>query len=170
MCATCCPGTLLLCCFILGRHYYPRLTYKRKIPEAPWGYMPIMKVVSGRSIIQIQFCLLPKPKHLLRYSTPNLTPSVGADGILVCHYLTKRRQRKHRRKLVFVCKLLANHAVWDNAFLNPFTILPAKCMWFTLGKKIRSFQSILPFSVMATKCIIAKPQKTMLKSHLLKWH
>lgn len=54
--------------------------------------MPIMKVVS---IIQIQFCLIPKPKHFLRYSTPNLTPSVGADGILVCHYLTKRKDREN---------------------------------------------------------------------------
>lgn len=56
--------------------------------------MPIMKVVSGRSIIQTSsvsylslstFCAVP----------PNLTPSVGADGILVCHYLTKRKDREN---------------------------------------------------------------------------
>lgn len=57
--------------------------------------MPIMKVVSGRSVIQIQFCLIPKPEYFPPYSIPNLTSSVGADGILVCHYLIKKKDREN---------------------------------------------------------------------------
>lgn len=57
--------------------------------------MRIMKVVSGRSTIQTQLCLTPKPAYFPPYSTPNLTCSVGADGILVCHYLIKKKDREN---------------------------------------------------------------------------
>lgn len=72
---------LLLCCLILGRYYYPCLRHEET--EAPRGYMPIiMKVVSGRTMIQIQFHLIPNPEYFPLYSTPNLTSSVGANNFI----------------------------------------------------------------------------------------
>lgn len=63
-------------------------------------------------MIQTQVCLMPKLQYFPLYYTPNLTSSVGADCILVCHYLMqKKRERKQCRTLVLVCKSLTNHVV-----------------------------------------------------------
>lgn len=44
--------------------------------------MPIItKVVSGRTMIPTQFCVIPKPEYFSLYCTPNLTSGVGANGL-----------------------------------------------------------------------------------------
>lgn len=50
--------------------------------EAPRSYMPmIIQVVSSRTMIQTQFCLIPKPEYFpLLYS--NMASFVGANCIL----------------------------------------------------------------------------------------
>lgn len=87
------------------------------------------QVGTDRTMIQTQFCLTPKRKYFLLYDTPNPTSSVGAECILVCHYLIckKEGEKKHRRKLDIVYKLLTNHVVqiMHCCTLIPFCLLNA---------------------------------------------